>query len=373
MKITMVISSLGAGGAERVLVGIANHWQAAGHRVTIITYVGGESFYPLVAGVVHRALPADRVVYGLIGLPVRALSFVRRIARLRQAIIQTAPDKIVSFVDKTNVLTLLACSGLSYDIVISERTNPRYYPIGHIQSLLRQWLYRHAKVLVIQTRSLLDWAAGYVRPEQIAVIPNALDQARVQAIVQAIQSAGQQTVTLPVWGKRIIAMGRLSAEKGHDLLLTACAPVLQQYPDWGLEIIGDGPLRARLQQLSHELGIADRVHFYGQLKHPFEVMAGADVYVLPSRVEGFPNALLEAMGLGLPVVSFDCPSGPSDLIAHGENGLLVAPEDVAQMSQALVSLIQDEALRQRLGTHARYVLDSYAEERIMHRWDEVLN
>lgn len=364
MNITLIISSLDSGGAERVLTGMANWWSKHGHRITIITLSDHVAFYQLDSNISHVKL-------GLLASSKNTLQAVQglfnRLRILRTEIKKSKPEVVISFLDKTNILTLLACFGLNYKIIVSERTNPLHLTISSFWSFLRKITYNNAAGLVVQTRSVVGWSETQVDLEKIFVIPNALDAERISQI----QESSLTLVELP-WKNRVITMGRLSHEKGHDLLLKACAKSFSEFPDWGLEIIGDGIDKERLMFLAEDLKIAHRVKFYGQIKAPFGLIKGADIFALPSRVEGFPNALLEAMALGKAVVSFDCPSGPSELIKDGENGFLIHPEDVDAFSFALNELIMSPCLRERLGSTAQNVQSIFSEENIMQLWDEVI-
>ena len=363
MNITLIISTLSSGGAERVLVGLANWWASHGANVTIITYSGGDDFYVPVPSVRRLRLDLRRNSSNLFDT-VRF--FIWRIITLRRVIKSTKPGCVVSFLDQTNILTLLACLGTSLRVVVSERIDPRFYPIRPSWGLLRDMLYRRADTVVVQTESLRPWAEQRALPTRVAVIPNALDEERIK-LMDSVDISSHRSD-----GYRIVAMGRMDDhQKGFDLLIQACAKILPAHINWSLELIGDGQLRSQLEQLADQNGIRQQVHFHGRLKNPFAVMKGADIFVLSSRVEGFPNVLLEAMGLGVAVVSFDCPSGPSELIIPHVSGLLVPTEDVDALAAAIQSLMVDPARRAAMGAEAFRVRERYAESKIMGEWSRV--
>lgn len=365
MRISLVISSLGSGGAERVLTGIANFLQEKGHDITLITYLAATSDYYILNPEINRV----RLDCGANSKSIIQGSFnaFKRVEVLRHAILGSKPDRVISFIDRCNVLTLLACVGTNIPVIVSERTNPIYYPIGKTWNVLRKLLYRRADQLVIQTENLNHWAQSHINKSRISVIPNALDADRLNEINNAYRIDNK----LP-WQKSIITMGRFTHEKGHDLLLRSVKPLLEKNLDWGLEIIGDGPLKSNLISLTNELGLQDRVFFHGKVNIPFNLLKSADIFVLPSRIEGFPNVLLEAMSLGLPCVSFNCPSGPSDMIDDNHNGLLVEKEDVKSMTKAIKRCMDSEDLRVRLGLEAKNIIYSYTEEQIMSKWESIL-
>ena len=170
----------------------------------------------------------------------------------------------------------------------------------------------------------------------------------------------------------VVAAGRLNTQKGFDLLVRAWATVARRRPDWRLEIYGGGPERAALERLIGELGLTERVALMGRTQALGEAMAAASLFALSSRFEGFGMVLVEAMGQGLPVVSFDCPRGPADIVSHGEDGLLVAPEDADALAAALLELIEDPQRRRRLAAAARRKARRYESAAIGPSWDALL-
>ena len=174
-------------------------------------------------------------------------------------------------------------------------------------------------------------------------------------------------------GQRVLAIGRLERQKGFDLLLHAFRVVRQEHPAAELWIVGEGSERHRLQDLAERLGLTPHVRFLGWLPDVWEVLADADVFVLSSRYEGFPNALLEAMACGVACAAFDCPSGPGDIVRHEVDGLLVPAGSVAGLAAAMANLLADERLRRRLGTAARAVTDRFDRHSYVRSWLDVLH
>lgn len=360
MRITLVISSLRAGGAERVLSLMASYWADQGWPITLLTLSGSSEtpFYPLHPAVSYRPLGVDAVSEQL-GRAVA--NNARRLGVLREAVRTSKPDVVISFLDRANVLTLLATVGLGIPVVVSERIDPRHRVLGQSWKLLRQLTYPLAARVVAQTEAALSYFPAHIRRHG-AVVPNP---------VLRPHGADQPVAHMP--GTRtLVAVGRFYPQKGFDLLLRAFAQVAPAHPEWQLDIWGEGPLRGELEALRDSLGLSERVRLPGLTREPGAQMAGADMFVLSSRYEGFPNVLCEAMACGLPVISFDCPSGPREIIRHGENGLLVTPADSDALAVALGRLMADNDARRALAAHAPEVLSRFGLPKVMLLWETLL-
>jgi GalNAc-alpha-(1->4)-GalNAc-alpha-(1->3)-diNAcBac-PP-undecaprenol alpha-1,4-N-acetyl-D-galactosaminyltransferase len=358
-RLTLVISSLRAGGAERAMSHMANAWAARGAEVTLLSFDRADAvpFYPLHPAVRVIGLDLTQEATGLLDAIANT---ARRVARVRAAIRKSRPDAILSFLDQVNVVTLLATRGMRVPVVVSERSDPAHAPLKLRWARLRQWTYPWATWVAVQTPEARDY---FTNPRiRTVIVPNIVRPA-------AVHSGTTDSTRDVSW---MTAVGRLGPEKGFDLLLAAFAKIAAAHPDWRLRIVGDGPLAADLDRQSRELGLDGRVQFTGRGSDVVPLLAASDLFVMSSKFEGFPNALGEAMAAGLPVVSFDCPSGPRALIRHGVDGVLVPPEDVDALAHAIERLIQHPAERAALAARAREVTDRFSEEAIMKRWDELL-
>jgi glycosyltransferase involved in cell wall biosynthesis len=222
--------------------------------------------------------------------------------------------------------------------------------------MLRRICYSWAAQVVAQTHEAAQWIERQCHA-QVAVIPNPLREL-------PDVTCDRET--------SVIAVGRLTKEKGVDLLLQAFAQVSAQFPEWRLYVLGDGPERPVLESLRERLGLADKAEFLGQIREVETWLARSGLMVHASRREGFPNTVLEAMGMGVAVICADCPSGPAELIRDGVNGRLVPVGDVAQLARVMAELMARPALRAQLGREAVRVRQRYELDAIMMKWEECL-
>jgi glycosyltransferase involved in cell wall biosynthesis len=193
---------------------------------------------------------------------------------------------------------------------------------------------------------------------------------RLASVPNAVDEAGGAPARPD--GRTVIAAGRLTRQKGFDLLIPAFGRVAAVHPGWRLQICGGGPLRSQLQAQVEAEGLAGVVELTGPIEDLDERLATASLFVLSSRYEGFPLVLMEAMSRGLPVVATDCPTGPAELIDDRRNGLLVAAEDIASLAAGISAMLGDEELRRRTGEAARETARAYSLERVAPRWEELL-
>jgi glycosyltransferase involved in cell wall biosynthesis len=194
------------------------------------------------------------------------------------------------------------------------------------------------------------------------VIPNPVAAAPVRAATSASAKERERTV---------IAMGRLSREKGFDLLLEAFSRIAGRHPGWQLKILGEGPLRTDLEAQAAGLNLGDRVQFTGAVSEPYSILSCAGLFVFSSRFEGFGNALCEAMACGLPVVSFDCPSGPREIVRDGVDGVLVPAENIGELAAAMDRLMSDPQERMHLASKAPEVIERFGLKRVLHLWTQL--
>lgn len=349
---------MSAGGAERVACTLANAWSSRGDQVTLMPTFsgGGECFYALS--------PEVRLVYlaDLVSSRARTLvNLIVRLRALRRFIATERPEVIVSFLSNVNVAAVVASSGLGIPVIVCERTDPFVMPIPRLLRLACRFTYPFAAALMVQTHAVSTkyMSSGWVL-RRVRVIPNPV-------LVQELDIKQHARVGEM---KRLISVGRLDEGKQFGVLIKVFASLARHHPHWSLRIVGEGPLRSVLQQQIADLGLEERVELPGQTANIGEVLAESDAFVLTSKYEGFPNALLEAMAFGLPCVTFDCPSGPREMSMHGQTALLVPLNDEQALACALERLMLDADLRQTLGSLARAsVMEHFVLEKVLAQWD----
>jgi len=360
MKLVLAIPSLCAGGAERVMSRMATYWSSAGVSVTVLTLrPTDEDFYTLPDSVGRVSLNIRHIAKNRLEA---AATMLLATLRLRRVVRSVRPDAVISFIETMNVCSLLGLAGTNIPVIVSERIDPREYPTSSLLNRLRRWLYPRARRVVVQTEAVRQWAEEIVPADRISVIPNPI----------AAPPPAASTGAVALSGRTVVAMGRMVPQKGFDLLIEAFARSASSRPEWSLVILGDGEERKSLVALAEGLGIADRVCMPGRVKEPAEYLRGSEIFVLSSRYEGFPNALCEAMALGLPVISTDCPSGPSDIVRDGIDGLLVPTGSAEAISVAISRLMADASERRRLATAAAEITERFGVELVMRLWEAAL-
>jgi glycosyltransferase involved in cell wall biosynthesis len=404
LDLLVVIPHFGPGGAQRVVSLLVRHWQAKGVRIGVATLFSEPDAHALPAGIcrfdlagdlargsrgllagtyhrleqslggAERALPAVfaspmlgamrslRRLRALLSSRFASQRRVRRssqVERLRTLFRSLRPRAIVSFLGSTNIQTLLAAEGLDTKVVISERNDPAIQQLEPPWQSLRPRVYPRADMITANSAGALRTMAAYVPQERLAKVLNPL-------------VIPPHDPTKPVHAHRVVTVARLVHQKGVDILIDAFARIAGEQPNWGLDIIGDGPLRGALEQRAQTLELSRQVRFLGHRQEPFDFLYEASVFALPSRYEGMPNAMLEAMGCGLAVIASDASPGPLELIRDGETGLVFASDNVDALADALRRLLSDAGLRGQLAAAARAAVEPMRLDIVAAQWESLL-
>jgi GalNAc-alpha-(1->4)-GalNAc-alpha-(1->3)-diNAcBac-PP-undecaprenol alpha-1,4-N-acetyl-D-galactosaminyltransferase len=331
-KICLVIPSLVGGGMERVMSELANYLAKNDVSVWLILMYKDEIFYQLDPAI-HVLEPSFRKRWN-ISYAFFLFPFVRRKIR------RIGPDAVLSFGERYNSYVLLATLGLSAPVYISDRSSPNKR-LSSINLWLSKVLYKRAAGIVAQTSKAAELLSDRLQGAQpnIRVIPNPLRE-----IHRANTPKKNQ----------IVALGRLVREKRYDRLLEIIS--LLKDSTWTLVIVGDGYQRPLVESLIQKHGLQSRVTLAGQQREVDIYLEESRIYALTSDIEGYPNALCEAMAHGVACISFDCVAGPGDIIEHGKNGILIEDGNAELFARELDLLIEDEDKRRKLGEEAEKIL-----------------
>ncbi len=330
-KICLVIPSLVGGGMERVMSELANYLVRKEVSVSLILMFKDEVFYkldPEIQVIEPSQRKISNLTYAFFLFPF-----------LRRKIQKIKPDAVLSFGERYNSYVLLATLGLTVPVYISDRSSP-HKTLSRFNLWMSKKLYKNAAGVVAQTSKAAELLSRRLNGAQdnIRVIPNPLREIKGLKYQQKNQ---------------IVALGRLVREKRYDRLLEVIS--LLKEPSWKLVIVGDGYLRSDVENMIEEYGVQDRVILAGQQKQVDAFLGESKIYVLSSDIEGYPNALCEAMAHGLACISFDCVAGPSDIIEHGKNGILIEDGHTKLFARELDRLIANEDERLRLGLEAKKI------------------
>ena len=357
MHLTLIISSLSSGGAERVLSELANYWVSQGHQVTILTLASPDikPFYPIEPKINLMQLDQTQPESSLF---TRLRNILRRVFYLRKAICTLNPDVVISFVEVMNITTLIATIGLKIPILVSERIDPNFHKIHQLYSWLRFKIYPCASRVIVQTGGAAKYFSEKFKV-LIAIIPNPVRIPKLQKVQYSVQIT------------KIVTTGRLDPQKDHKTLIRAFYHLLQHHPYLTLTIYGEGRELANLQELITHLNLEDKVYFPGVVKNIDDVLLNADLFIFPSLYEGFPNALCEAMAIGLPVIASNC-SGNIDIVQDGINGRLFPVGNIEILTEIALEIINDKIQAETIATNAKNICEDLEPSCIFSMWDKCL-
>jgi len=344
MKLCFIIYSLGNGGAERVLTTLANYFIDE-YEISIITFNDEKSFYRLDQRIKIIPLSSNKNSNNIFDAIKNNIS---TIIKLIKTIKKVNSDVVISFMTTSNILSILACKILNKPIIISERTNYDFLS-SKIWKKIRKIVYPFCNHLVVQSNYDLE---KYNFVKNVSIIENPLF---IKDFSEQIQRKNY-----------FLAVGRLDRVKGFDMLIEAYSKL---NTSWKLKIVGEGKERKALQDQIERLVLIDKVELLGRKNDVEKYYYEAGIFILSSRMEGYPNALVEAMACGCPCISFDCKTGPSSIIKNNINGILIENGNIDELSKAMNELSLNAENRQKLSLKALEIREKLNIKKISEKWE----
>lgn len=354
MNVVFFIPSLGSGGAERVVSVLASELARQGHDVHVAMLVNRNQNYHLEEEVAIHYLDCERDKKLTV-----TKRYLKRVTKIRRLVQDLMPDAVISFMAETNIDVCIALTGIRVPVIVSERNDPALDPASWVKQLLRRVAYLKPAHFVFQT------------PDAKAYFSK-----RIQAKSSIILNPLSTNLPEPFKGERdlrIVSVGRLHPQKNIPLLLSAFASFVEEHPQYVLEIYGEGTLEERIKKRIQEMGLQEKVHLKGFCKDVHQKIANAAMFVMTSDYEGMPNALLEAMAIGLPCISTDCPcGGPRYLIQTNENGILVPIGEQDRLYKAMCYMASHRAEAIKMGEDAVQIRQAANVNSIVDQWQTMM-
>ncbi|MFS4481929.1 glycosyltransferase family 4 protein [Hyunsoonleella sp. 2307UL5-6] len=354
MKIDFIITSLRRGGAERVLVTLANNLVLRGNNVRVLTFKDAIE-YELNEKIQHLFLEEKNIKN-------QTLSYTYALFKFYKNNKHNKPNVAISFMTQTSLSAILVCKLLGIKIIASEHTNhTRTSTNKSLVVFTRKHLYKYANFITVLTKYDFDYYKNYTK--NVIVMPNPCSFKLSES-----KNTSKEKV--------ILAIGGLDKYniKGFDNLLPIMKPILDKHKDWKIKIVGNSNNDGLtfLNNLVEELGIKNQVIFTGLANNIQSMMKSSEIFVLSSRTEGLPMALIECMSQSMCCVAYDCVSGPSDIITHNVDGLLVENQNKNMMQKHITKVIEDENLRLRLSENANKITSKFDVELICDKWEKLI-
>jgi len=349
-----IISALNGGGSQTVLLKLIKAWVAQGKQIAIITFAD--------KSLDKIQLPdcVDRIALGNYKPSSNKITAIfanlKRIASLRKTLKRLNSPVTLSFLSNTNILAILATFKLSTRVIISERNDPARQSFGKVWDWLRRRLYPYADIVTANSKSALRSINQYVPIKKCRLVNNPI------FLSSSIENIHLEKPT-------ILAVGRLHHQKAYDVLLEAFAKFHQLHPRWQLVILGEGDLDSVLKVQANTLNITEHIKFKGHVNDPFPYYRAAEIFAMPSRFEGMPNALLEAMSCGLPIIVSDALEGALDIVKHNFSGIVVPAEDPDALAAAFGNLSDNMSLGISLSQNAKQAVQSFHIDKVVSQWN----
>lgn len=346
-KLIILTRSMFAGGAERVIAQLANYFVKKEVECTLVTIDNEKVLYDLDTRI--SVIPVGKKADG------KVVDKFKRYQEVRRIVSEIKPDVVLSMPEDIGIYVILALIGTRIPVFVSERNNPWVMPDVKVTRILRRLMYPFASGIIFQTEMAKSFFPKSLQKRGI-VIGNPVDAKRIP---------------VPYEGERkkvIVGAGRLDTQKNFSLLISAFAEFSKEETEYELVIFGEGRLRNQLKEEAKSLYISEKVHLPGRKNDLLEIMNSCSMFVLSSDYEGMPNVLIEAMCMGMPVISTDCPSGgPRELIKDHVNGILIPVGDKAAMVAAMKEL-SNQSVSKNMGRRAFEIRETFVDEAVFITW-----
>ncbi|MBN8210243.1 glycosyltransferase family 4 protein [Bacillus sp. NTK071] len=351
-RIVIMTHHMTSGGCERVIAQLANWFVENNFECTIMTEYNSGSFYKLDDRIELYSL-SDNKNY-------ESSNMLTIYRKFRKAVKYKNADIVLAMPEKVNVWSIIALLGLKIPVVVSERNNPWLHPQNKIKRIMRKLFYPFASGYIFQTKQAASYFSRKVKQKGV-VLPNPLDISQVPEPWK-----GERR-------KEVVGVGRLENQKNFPLLIKAFAEFHRTHPDYVLTIYGEGSKRDELDHLAASLLPRNAYSLPGSTKELMENIKGVSMFVLSSNYEGLPNVLIEAMAVGIPVVSTDCPSGgPGELIENENNGLLIPVDDHIALYKAMEKIADSPNLGEKFSHNSLEIKKTFDSKLVIEQWRKYL-
>lgn len=342
------------GGAEKVMINLARYFKSLDYEVYLVTKTVGKIEYEVPEGI--KRILAD--ITSEEETKSRIRNLIKRIKKLRGIWKEIKPDLILSFIRKNNLMAIASADGLGIPVVVGIRSNPERELSGRGFKQLSFLMFKKAAGIVVQTSMAKEFLPANLQKKTV-IMPNSVSG----------EYLGNEPTPASERRKEIVLVGRIDSNKNQRMVLEVFSEIMDEYREWSLHLFGDGELAAGLRNRFD----CDRIVFHGHVNDVKSKIEKASVFVLPSKQEGMPNALIEAMALGIACISTDCPcGGPADLIEQDKNGILIPVNDREKLKEQLCRLLDDEQFRIDLGKEASKISEDMNADKVNIMWKEYL-
>lgn len=348
-KILFTIDVMGNGGAERVISVLANEFVKHGYDVQITQLYGNKCDYALNKNIILNSVSPSSSRF-------RKLN---TLIKLRNHIKSQNPDVIISFLANINVYTIIAAVGLKKSIIASERNDPSKEPSKIYLHLLRNICYYFVKGIVFQTKQAQDYFNNKIKNKSVIIYNPILEDLPESSMINR--------------NRKISTVCRLSKQKNIKLLIDAFEIFINKHEGYKLYIYGEGELRYELERYIQNKNLQNDIFLPGFFNDVHEKIKNSCMFILSSDYEGMPNALIEAMAIGIPCISTDCPvGGPRELITNYENGILTEVNNVSKLVNAMEYIVMDSDRANKMGNQGALIKNSLSNDKIFRQWEQMI-